>query len=390
MHDRDRPPGALGSLAGGVAHELGEPLAALISNLTYATEELLAAEAAPEQQARILPDLGHALAEALEAAQRLRALAINLRVLSRPESQGRPVADLKVAFGAALHMLHQELHQRATVEVDLQGLHRVAAREAPLGQLFLLLLLHVSRRLPDRGPEKNVVRVTATAEGSEVRLEILDNGDTARSEPTGATPPLDPLLTLAAGVATAAWSACQGLAQQLGGRIEQLPVPLGGNLVRLHLPAAPRQAKAPSNPGLLLTRPLSHLLVIDDEPLIGEAVQRMLAGEVSVSICTDPAEGLRRLLASGGPPPAERFDAVFCDLIMPGLSGFALFRALEQAKPELSTRVGFLTGGVTTDEAQAFRARHTARVLEKPFSRTGLRRLLEALLERRFAHDPAG
>ena len=371
--DRDLPPGALASLAGGVAHELSEPLAALISNLTYATEELLAAEAAPEKQARILPDLGHALAEALEAAHLLRALATDLKVLSRPETQGRAVADLKVTFGAALHILHQELQQRAKVEVDLEGMHRVAAREAPLGQLFLLLLLQISRRLPHRPPEQNVVRVTVAGLETEVLLEILDNGE-----------PSAPVAEVTA-VADRAWSNCQTLAQELGGRIEQLPARPFGNLVRLHLPAAPKQGKAPSDPGLLVALPLPRLLVIDDEPLLCEAVQRMLTGEVSVTICTDPAEGLRRLLTAGGPPPAERFDAVFCDLVMPGLSGIALFRALELARPELAARVGFLTGGVTTGEAQEFRERHTARVLEKPFARTGLRRLLEALLEGKFA-----
>ena len=121
------------------------------------------------------------------------------------------------------------------------------------------------------------------------------------------------------------------------------------------------------------------MLVIDDEPLLCEAVQRMLAGEADVIACSDPADALRRLVASG-PPPAERFDAVFCDLQMPGLSGLALFSALESARPELAPRVGFLTGGVTTGEAQQFREKHTTRVLEKPFSRTGLRRLLETVL----------
>ena len=78
-----------------------------------------------------------------------------------------------------------------------------------------------------------------------------------------------------------------------------------------------------------------------------------------------------------------RFDVILCDLMLDEMTGMALYRELEETRPELAQRMIFMTGGAFTPRAQGFLARVTNRVLEKPFSPDDLLALLRVTLHRR-------
>ena len=63
------------------------------------------------------------------------------------------------------------------------------------------------------------------------------------------------------------------------------------------------------------------------------------------------SEGLRLLLSD------QEFDIVFCDLVMPEISGIDLYCSLELNRPAGTDRIVFMTGGVFTPEAERFLAR---------------------------------
>ena len=89
---------------------------------------------------------------------------------------------------------------------------------------------------------------------------------------------------------------------------------------------------------------------------------------------SDPHEAARRL-ESG-----ERFDLVFCDLMMPKLSGMDLFERIEKRRPKAAERFVFITGGTIHERVRSFLARVPNERLEKPFNQGTLRELA-----RRFA-----
>jgi CheY-like chemotaxis protein len=112
------------------------------------------------------------------------------------------------------------------------------------------------------------------------------------------------------------------------------------------------------------------ILLVDDEGCIRECVSRVLtrAGYV-VTLAASGAEALQRVRV-------EAYDAVICDLRMPGLSGIALFDQLQQAAPALAGRILVASGDLSQPDTTVFLTRTGAPALLKPY---GTRDLLEAL-----------
>jgi CheY-like chemotaxis protein len=61
------------------------------------------------------------------------------------------------------------------------------------------------------------------------------------------------------------------------------------------------------------------------------------------------------------------FDFIFCDLMMPEMSGMDVFAEISRRYPEMTERVFFMTGGVYSPEVRAFIASVPNRCLQKPF-----------------------
>lgn len=143
-----------------------------------------------------------------------------------------------------------------------------------------------------------------------------------------------------------------------------MPVAGGARAVRLAAPAC--------RPSGARTR----LLVVDDDPMVGAALARTFADEHEVTVVEDAAAALARLDAG------ERYDAILSDLLMPGMSGLELYRALAAAHPASARRLAFLTGGSFEPGVRAFLEAEAVPWLEKPFELPALRALLAGRLAR--------
>lgn len=109
---------------------------------------------------------------------------------------------------------------------------------------------------------------------------------------------------------------------------------------------------------------MSRIAVIDDEPALGENIQRMLRQPgVLVSVCSDPVKGLADAVAN---PP----DLVLLDVRMPGMSGEEVFARLHEAHPELP--IVFLTAFGSVEGAVLAMRNGAFDYLQKPFKREEL------------------
>jgi CheY-like chemotaxis protein len=113
-----------------------------------------------------------------------------------------------------------------------------------------------------------------------------------------------------------------------------------------------------------------RLLVVDDDALVSEALERALSGVAEVEATTDARAVLDRL-GSG-----ERWDLVLCDLMMPGTSGMELYREALRVVPDAAACIVFMTAGAFTPRARAFLAGVHNPCLEKPFDMGKLRSLI--------------
>jgi CheY-like chemotaxis protein len=131
------------------------------------------------------------------------------------------------------------------------------------------------------------------------------------------------------------------------------------------VPPSPRHPPAPASGSSEIAR--THVLVVDDEPLMGKAIARLLA-ECDVFALTSARVAMDRIVAG------ECFDVILCDVMIPDFSGIDLYEGIARHAPGMLPRLMFVTGGAYTAEAIAFLDRVPNLRLEKPI-------LPEALLD---------
>jgi len=104
------------------------------------------------------------------------------------------------------------------------------------------------------------------------------------------------------------------------------------------------------------------MLVIDDDPAIGKLFLRIFRRKRDVVYEPDAASALARIVRG------ERFDIIFCDLMMPRMSGTAFIAQIATLYPEELARIVVITGGSLREEAERFLDKTPCRILYKPFT----------------------
>lgn len=169
---------SLGELSAGLAHELNQPLTALLAS-TQAARRLLDDEPPDIATARIA--MGRAADQARRAADvlgRLRSL-----IEQRPETDGaagaaRPVV-LQEAAGQALHLLEPEFAQRGVAlhfDARAQPTVRVRADPVALEQIVHNLILNALQALERVGADGRRLAIVIGSNGTEGVLAVSDNG----------------------------------------------------------------------------------------------------------------------------------------------------------------------------------------------------------------------
>lgn len=111
-----------------------------------------------------------------------------------------------------------------------------------------------------------------------------------------------------------------------------------------------------------------RVLVVDDEPIVGQAIAKVLAREHTVTVRTSPEEALAAL-ARG-----EDYDVIFCDVSMPAMTGPAFHAELERVSPDQAARIVFVTGSASEATSSLFGSVPNM-VLSKPFEARVIREI---------------
>ena len=360
---------SVGLLAAGVAHEINNPLAYVISNLELASSDVAQILETLPPEAR--QDIDEKLGDALQGAERVRAIVRELKAFSRVDEHAMAPIDVRASLETTIRLANNEVRHHARLILDLAAVPRVVANEGRLGQLFLNLIVNAAHAIPQGAAESNEIRITTRVDSPGwVAIAISDTG---AGIPREMLPKIfDPFFTtkpLGTGTGLGL-SISHAIATEIGGRIEVESTVGKGTTFRVLLPCAgavapsippPKEACAP---GLSAKR--GTILVVDDEPLILKVVSALLTAEHDV-VCESSARKAIDRIARG-----ERFDLILCDVMMPDLTGIDFHAALTKLAPDQASAVLFLTGGAFTDESRAFLSSIPNATLEKPFNAESL------------------
>ena len=376
---------SVGVLAAGVAHEINNPLATLMANLSYATEQLsgLRQEMPGADAARLearVAEIEEPLRDAVEALDRVRLIVRDLKVFSRTDDTAPSAVDVHRVMESSLRLGSTELRHRAKVICDYGEVPLVSANEGKLGQIFLNLLVNAAQAMPEGRVARNELHIMTRRDRDEVVIEVRDTG-------TGIPPEIlprifDPFFTTKpVGVGTGLGLAiCHRLVGAMNGHLS-VESELGkGSLFRVTLrvagpaeltPMSSRPAPAPIPSG---PKRRGRVLVVDDEPMLSNVLKRMLMKEHEVTVVFSSEEALE-LLSRG-----ERYDVIMSDLMMPEMTGMDLFAEVRRLDPPQAERMVFMTGGAFTPLARDFLENVPNHRLEKPFEMADVRALVHTLV----------
>jgi PAS domain S-box-containing protein len=347
---------SLGTLAAGVGHEINTPLTYIVLNLTLMERELRQLRLADPTHAR----LTHMLEQARYGTERVSNIVRDLQALTRvpDERIGRidPIAVLERCLEIADH----QIRHRAHAVRSFDAVPYVRGSEGRVVQLFLNLIVNAAQAIPDGHADSNTIEVrTSTRDGNAV-IEIRDTG-------VGIAPEVmrrifDPFYTTKqVGEGTGLGLAiCRSIVSGMCGEIQVDSVVGQGTTFRVVLPPASADAPHAAQVITPVTVGKKRVLVIDDEPMVGQLVAKVLDAHDVVAE-TSGRSALARLRAG------DRYDVILCDVMMPEVSGMDFYAELGDIDPGLRGNIVFLSGGVFTDRAQTFLDSVPNRRLAKPF-----------------------
>jgi signal transduction histidine kinase len=207
----------LGALAGGVAHEINNPLGSVRANLGYLRDELPRAGSDPAARA----ELEQALAEAAEGVDRVSGFVRHLVALSRAEPPAalEPL-DLHATLDESVERLRAELDPRAILRRAYGEVPAALGCRARLVQVFVNLLRNAAQALPEGERDRHEIRISTRHDpgGGWVVTEVSDTGC---GIPAASLERIwDPFFTTRVGQASGlGLSICRSLVGALGGRI---------------------------------------------------------------------------------------------------------------------------------------------------------------------------
>jgi PAS domain S-box-containing protein len=348
---------AVGLLAGGVAHDFDNALAAII----------ITAELA--QRKPPVGDIHTHLDSILRVARSANGLTRQLLLFSRQEPVKSAVVDVPSRIEEILSVLDAALGERIGLELDLQPVPRVRIDPSQLDQVLVNLAINARDAMPRGGTLTVATRdVTITnpspglSAGRYVELRVADTGEGMSQEVLEHA--FEPFFTTkAAGGGTGLGLATvYGMVHSALGQVS-IGSALGeGTSVRVLLPET---LDAPAEPVAVQALPRGwgqRVLLVEDQADLRESVEQVLSEAGYVVTSGTPED----VLDGNGEDNAPRPDLLLTDVVMPGVSGPELADLMTQRWPEV--RVLYMSGytdGMLADHGVDF---DEIQLLRKPFA----------------------
>jgi len=351
---------AVGTLVGGVAHELNNPLSAVMG-----LSQLMLMDTQSEKDRESLTMIHR-------EAGRMARIVADLRRIARGSQEAeapRVAVNLNDVIRHVLRVRGYSLstHNVRIVEDLDAGLGPVMADPGRLEQVVLNLVVNAEQAMASAaGHGTLVLRTRSGLQGNTLTVEDTGPGIALEDQERI----FDPFWsTKAPGEGTGlGLSVVHGIVDGLGGRISVESQPKAGARFTVLLPHADARARTPEPPAAARdASPASRLrvLVVDDEPSVRTVLSlylRRCGHEVD-----EAAEGGAALdLLDEAALHGRCYQAILSDLRMPGLDGSQLLARLREQGGGMDRRLVFLTGDAASPDAERLLQDSGIPVLLKP------------------------
>jgi CheY-like chemotaxis protein len=308
----DSRPQILGEVFGGAAHALNNLLSVVLARMTVLIEQTHVAEERDE--------LLYIQQTAAAGAQMLR----RLQDFVKSDRAEKPVAaEVNLIMRDAMEItrfIWRDQAETAGIVIDVvkdfADVPPVLARLAALREAFVIMIVNAVNALPQGG----LITLRTERQGDTALVSVVNSGQvTEATRAEISAPTFTPIALPQTGVALIA---AARLAGELGGRLTVETVPGRGTTYTLSLPlakginAGKEKAEMPAQP--------ADVLFIDNEEAVRDAFTRLLSlyGH-RVTTVENGEKGLAVFKAG-------KFDVVFTDLGMPGMSGWDVAREIKK------------------------------------------------------------
>ncbi|MBN1478270.1 PAS domain S-box protein [Candidatus Sumerlaeota bacterium] len=368
----------IGKLAGGIAHDFNDVLTGVLGHAHLLQESLDEGSEAHRHAQKID-----------EVAERGRVLTSNLMTFARGDRIQAEVIDMAEIVEDSLEMLRRTLGRDITVDCEAPD-EPAVVEIAPSHIRHILMCLGANaREAMERGGRLGIRLSSVVLGAPELKTlpgarpgphVCLEVSDTGRGIPERDLPKIfDPLFTTKSGTKSAGLGLALvfGVVTHAGGSVHVESEIDRGTRVRIFLPRSERAPRRHIATGHRRARTGETLLVIDDEEIVRELTQEILADAgYEVITASNGAEGLDRYHEA-----QEQIRAILLDIMMPVMDGPTLFRTLRQEGADLP--ILLISGYSSEGEIQELLVQGRCDFLPKPFRREVLLSKIGALLAQR-------
>jgi PAS domain S-box-containing protein len=363
---------AMGQMMAGAAHELNNPLTAILGVSDLLRER--AADDATRRQVEMI----------LQQARRAAAIVQDLLAFSRPPTQALSKLRLDELVREALQLQQAALSQKKIrVQFTAPGdLPAVEGDRKLLMQVFVNMIENAAQAMSAARDHGNL-QISLVRVDGRIRVTFADDGPGISPENLGKI--FDPFFTTKrpGGGSGLGLTICLAVIKEHGGTIEVQSTPGAGATFQVFLPVAPGEAPAATQSAPAATSAPSGsealrrrtVLVVDDEESIREIIQESLSARGMKVHAVESSEAALSYLATNAA------DIILCDFNLPGLNGDQLFEKVRAQQGVVAPVFVFMTGDLVDPAVSNQYAQKNAGILQKPFSVSSLVALLTERLQ---------
>lgn len=376
---------AITVLAGGVAHEFNNILQAMMGSAYLGQLKL-----GPDQE-----DVSKYLEDIQESGKRASRLCDQMLSYAGKRAMMLKLEEADRCLRQILTMLKSEIDPHIAMSFDLQAENIQAhldmpslsevvnnlvlnAAESLEGQEQGQIMLRTSRRTAAELKAENAMFIRTLIEDTYWVLSVADNGPGIDAE---SLPHIfEPFFTTKFQGRGLGLSAVSGIVEKFDGNLGVKSTLGAGTEFLLCLPvAASVEVVSGEDPGSVPDESSSvekgQIWVVDDEPLIGETVMRMLSrGGYEVRTEQDPT----RFLSAFSLEEAEKTQCLILDITMPEASGLDVLKTVREHHESLP--VLMMSGYDESEQREAFEDLNISGFIHKPFRMEQLMEKLESVL----------